>query len=337
MDRAADYGSVGWGFESLWAHRIVGQAVRCDEKQRVAWISFSWAVLLTLAKLIAGFISGSIGVISEAAHSGLDLVAAGMTVFAVRRSSRPADADHHFGHGKYENLSALFETLLLFVTSAYILWEAVERLRSSTVPEQSVFALVVMLASIIVNIERSRTLRRVAKAQGSQALLADAVHFEADAVTSLAVLVGLFASALGVGWADPVAAFVVALVIVASATRLLRQTFDALLDRAPSGVREQVLERILSVPGVLDAGDVRVRPQGSTLHVDAVVRASGQETLADAHALAGRVEHAVREAFPDADVNVHMEPGPVESAGADGPKHEGRVEPAPPRIRRTSR
>ncbi|MBM4395533.1 MAG: cation transporter [Deltaproteobacteria bacterium] len=279
-----------------------------DAKGRVAWVSLAAAAVLTSAKLIAGLATDSIGVLSEALHSALDLVAAVMTVFAISRSGRPADADHQFGHGKYENLSALFETLLLVATCAWIVWEAVERLEEGRAPESSPWAFAVMLLSIAVDVQRSRALMRVAREYGSQALEADALHFSSDVISSCAVIAGLALSAAGLGWADPLAALAVAGVVLVAAVRLIGRSVDALLDRAPAGAREAVRTRIGSVEGVIGEAEVRVRPQGPVLHVDAVVHVDGRSTLDEAHAVASRVEDAVRESFPGADVNVHVEP-----------------------------
>lgn len=294
-----------------------------DEKRRVAWISLACAVVLTSAKLIAGLATGSIGVLSEALHSALDLVAAAITVFAVSQSDKPADADHHFGHGKYENLSALFETLLLVLTCGWIVWEAVERLIEGRGPQTSVWSFAVMAFAIVVDFERARALRRVAFRHQSQALEADALHFSSDIVSSIAVIAGLALAAAGLPWADPVAALVVALVVLVAAARLVRRSIDALLDRAPVGAREAVRACILSVPDVASDSEVRVRPQGAVLHVDAVVRMDGRHSLDHAHEVSTRVEEAVRESFPGADVNVHVEPRAPRGAG----KPEGPEDP----------
>jgi cation diffusion facilitator family transporter len=288
-----------------------------DGKFRVAMRSFQWAILLTTTKLIAGIITGSLGILSEALHSGLDLVAAGVTVYAVSASSRPADAEHQFGHGKFENLSALFETVLLVATSAWIIWEAVERLAGQG-PDVTVtsWSFGVMAFSIWVDFHRSRELRRAAIEHNSQALEADALHFSSDILSSLAVIAGLAGVALGAPWADPVGALAVAVVILSAAGRLIKRSIDALLDRAPAGASEAIARRILQVPGVSGATNVRVRPQGPTLHVDVVVRLDGRISLDEAHAAATAVETVVVEAYPGADVNVHVEPR------GDGPKSD---------------
>jgi len=280
-----------------------------DEKLAVALNSLLWAVALTSAKLITGLITDSLGVLSEALLSGLDLVAAAVTVYAVHQSAKPADADHQFGHGKVENLSALFETLLLLVTCVWIISEAVERLAAGHPPPlTSPWSFGVMLFAIGVDVHRARALARVAHKHGSQALEADALHFSSDVWSSTAVIVGLIAAAFGVWWADPVAALSVAAVILLAVWSMIRRSLDALLDRAPPGANEAVRRLIETVAGVRGSGDVRVRGQGHILHVDAVVRVDGARTLDEAHEVASAVERAVRGTFPGADVNVHVEP-----------------------------
>ncbi len=280
-----------------------------DEKLQVALGSLAWAVLLTTTKLIVGVITGSLGILSEALHSGLDLVAAGVTVFAVRASSRPPDADHQFGHGKFENLSALFETLLLVGTSGWIIHEAVLRLAGDSVEILNTpWSFAVMAMSIGVDWHRSHVLKRAAVKYHSQALEADALHFSTDILSSLAVIGGLVGAWLGWAWADAVGALAVALVILTAAGQLIRRSVNDLLDRAPAGVQQALAARIRAVPGVSGVSEVRVRPQGPTLHVDVVVRLDGRITLIDAHATASAVEETIRASYPGADVNVHVEP-----------------------------
>jgi cation diffusion facilitator family transporter len=287
-----------------------------DAKFAVAVSSLLWAVVLTVTKLIVGLITGSLGILSEALHSGIDLAAAGVTVFAVVQSARPADDDHQFGHGKFENLSALFETLLLVGTSAWIIREAVLRLLGDAPPTIAVtpWSFAVMAFAIVVNLHRSRALGRAARDHRSQALEADALHFSSDVLGSAAVIAGLAATALGLAWADAAGALAVAVVILVSAARLIRRSVDDLLDRAPAGAAAAVRDCIHAVPGVSARTEVRVRPQGSVLHVDAVVRMDGRHTLEHAHDVATDVETAVRAAFPGADVNVHLEPDPGPAA-----------------------
>ncbi len=212
------------------------EAVR--EKKNIALSSVLAAVLLTAMKLVVGLMTNSLGLLSEAAHSGLDFLAALITYFAVTVSDRPPDEDHQYGHGKMENVSALFETILLLVTCGWIIWEAVTRLvtRTSHV-EASAWAYVVVAISIAIDFTRSRALSRVAKKHHSQALEADALHFSSDIWSSLTVLAGLFCVSLGYSSVDSIAALAVALLVLFVSYRLGRRTIDALMSlNLPAGV-----------------------------------------------------------------------------------------------------
>src|SRR5215468_4560509 len=229
------------------------------EKRSVAGNSVLAALAITALKITVGITSGSLGILSEAAHSGLDLVAAVVTFFSVRVSDKPADADHQYGHGKVENFSAFIETGLLLLTCAWIIYEALKRLFFHHVEiEPSVAAFLVMLLSIAVDGWRSHALGRVARKYDSQALEADALHFATDVWSSSVVIVGLalvlIGRTYGVDWlraADPVAALFVAGVVISVSWRLARRTIDALLDAAPAGVRNQIMNGLATVDGVL--------------------------------------------------------------------------------------
>ncbi|MBP7126673.1 cation transporter [Myxococcota bacterium] len=297
-----------------------------DRKVQVAASSVIWAVVLTSTKLIVGLLTGSLGILAEALHSALDLLAAGMTLYAVRQSARPADREHPFGHGKFENFSAFVETLLLVITSAWILWEAQERLRDPAFsgPRTSVWGFLVIGFAIWVDWHRSRALGKVARETGSQALEADALHFQSDILSSGAVLLGLLGAALGFPQADPIAAVVVALVVLHVAWGLIRRSVDALLDRAPEGVEDDVRRRVRGVEGVEQVDSVRVRTSGPDLHAEVVVRLDGGQPLTWAHEVTDRVEAAVREGYPDARVTVHAEPTAPEVPRSGNGEEESR-------------
>jgi cation diffusion facilitator family transporter len=292
------------------------------EKRLVALSSVVAAVGLTSLKIIVGLFTGSLGILAEAAHSGLDLVAALMTFFAVRVADRPADATHTYGHGKVENLSAFLEGGLLLVTAAWIIYEAVRRLLFHEGHiDPSVWAFLVMGISIVVDATRSRALMKVAKAQGSQALEADALHFRTDIWSSAVVIVGLAAvklgQTLGTPWlerADSVAALGVSLIVIWVSFRLVKQTLDALLDRAPARLGETLERAALSVEGIIDVRRVRVRRAGNKLFAELVVGAPRTATFERSHAVTEAVERAaletVRRETPQADVDVvvHVEP-----------------------------
>jgi cation diffusion facilitator family transporter len=292
---------------------ITGQ----KEKQRAATNSAIAAVGLTVFKLVVGLLTGSLGILAEAVHSGLDLVAAIMTAFAVRLADKPADEDHLYGHGKVENLSALLETLLLLLTCVWIITSAVGRLQSGKIDiEVSLWSFVVMLTSIGVDLSRSRMLYRTAKRYHSQALEADALHFSTDIWSSAVVILGLVSVKVGEGrpelhwlvYADAVAAIVVAVIVVIVSIRLGRRTLAGLLDEAPTGLRERISEVVSGVTGVRGCRNIRARHSGPRLFIDLVILADGRQSLAAAHHLTEQVERAIQDLLPEADVTVHPEP-----------------------------
>ena len=287
------------------------------EKQAAALRSLLAAVGLTAFKIVVGLATGSLGILAEAAHSGLDLVAAGLTFVAVRLSGRPADREHLYGHGKIENLSALAETLLLLLTCAWIVWEAVHRLRTHhTEIQVTVWSFVVMLTSIVVDISRSRLLSRAARKYHSQALEADALHFTTDVWSSSVVIVGLAAVKAGDWWprllflrnADAIAALGVSALVVWVSVRLGRRTLDALIDKAPEGMDQRIVAAVEGVEGVRNCHNVRMRYSGPILFIDLHVLVDGAQSLAHAHLLTETIEEVIRGFAPNADVTVHPEP-----------------------------
>lgn len=288
------------------------------DKQWVALTSVAAAILLTALKIVVGLATNSLGILSEAAHSALDLGAAIMTLLAVRYSDKPADEQHLYGHGKIENLSALFETLLLLGTCAWIIMEAVERLTAKPVHvEPTVWAFGVMVVSIVVDYRRSRALGRAAREHNSQALEADALHFSTDIWSSIVVILGLTGVLLGTrlpqhaGWlnkADAVAALGVAAIVIVVSLRLGRRTLQGLLDTAPAGLSERIKPEVESMAGVADCHRIRVRSAGPYLFVDVHVLIDGNITLNEAHALTDLIEERIQAILPNADVTVHPEP-----------------------------
>src|SRR6266516_1310946 len=216
--------------------------VMADIKQKVALSSIAASAGLTTAKAVVGVMSGSLGLLSEAAHSLIDLGANVMTYFAVRTSGKPADAEHHYGHGKVESVTALIETALLFVLAGVVIWEAIKRLMSAQPPEvaATLWAFAVIALSIVFDFFRARVLSRTAERTSSHALAADALHFDSDMWSSLAVLVGLFGIALGYSWADSIAAMAVSVMICIAGWRLGRRTIDTLTDTAPAGAADKI-------------------------------------------------------------------------------------------------
>lgn len=293
------------------------------EKRLVALSSVGAAIGLTGIKFVVALLTGSLGLLAEAAHSALDLVAALMTFFAVRVADKPADATHNYGHGKVENLSAFLESVLLLLTALWIIYEAIQRLLFHTQEvEISVWAFVVMIIAVVVDFTRSRALLRVARKLGSQALEADALHFSTDIWSSLMVIVGLAIVAIGRTWhlpawlvqADAVAALGVSLLVIWVSLRLARETIDALTDHAPQEVDEQLRQTIQNVTHVAEVRRVRARRAGNKLFADVVIAAPRTFTFEQIHDLSERVESAatktVRQLSPnnEIDVLVHVEP-----------------------------
>jgi cation diffusion facilitator family transporter len=285
-------------------------------KRRVALQSMLAAAAMTVLKLVAGLLSGSLGVLSDAAHSGLDLVGAMLTFFSVRVSDKPADETHTYGHAKFENLSAFVEAGLMAVSCAWIIFEAMQRIfRHDAVVRHSLWPVLVLVTSIAVDWWRSRELGAVAREFKSTALAADAFHFASDIWSTLAVLAGLGLSWLGsemhVGWlsyADPVAAILVSLLILRLTWKLTRETSEVLLDAAPVEMRESILREVGAVEGVLAIEQARVRRAGSATFADLTLALPRSFTFEHTNELVQATTDAVHRVVPDADVVVHTVP-----------------------------
>ncbi len=293
------------------------------EKVVVALSSVGAAIGLTSLKIVVALLTGSLGILAEAAHSGLDLVAALMTFFAVRVADRPADASHNYGHGKVENLSAFLESGLLALTAVWVIYEASRRLLfQEGHVEVSIWAFMVMFISIIVDFTRSRVLLRVARKLESQALEADALHFSTDIWSSSVVIAGLLVVYLTsifhlpawLGQADAIAALGVSGIVLWVSLRLARETIDALVDRAPEELAEQIKQHIDQLDGVAEVRRIRVRRAGNKFFADVIIAAPRTFTFEQIHDLSERVEKVamerVRMNSPHAEVDivVHVEP-----------------------------
>ena len=287
------------------------------EKNSAALTSVIAAIGLTAFKLVVGISTGSLGILAEAAHSSLDLVAALVTMVAVRFSGRPADESHNYGHGKVENLSALFETMLLLVTSAWIIYEAIQRLVNNKVEvEVTVWSFIVMVVAIIIDATRSRVLYNAARKYDSQALEADALHFSTDIWSSSVVILGLIGVLVservsGLAWmrqADAVAAMGVAGIVIFVSYNLGKRTIAGLLDTAPKGLDEKIKAVAASMPSVLDCHQIRVRNSGPGVFIDAHILVDSSLDLATVHKLTDEIEIAIHNIVPRADVTVHPEP-----------------------------
>ncbi len=287
------------------------------EKGLVALSSVGAAIFLTVFKIVVGVATGSLGILAEAAHSALDLVAAIITFFAVRISDKPADETHLYGHGKVENFSALVETALLLITCVWIVSEAIDRLLfESRHVDPSIWAFLVMFVSIAIDLSRSRALSRVAKKYRSQALEADALHFSTDIWSSAVVVLGLALVGLGeltrqqtlFVKADALAALIVALIVIGVSVRLGARAMDALLDRAPRGLAGEIGAAAAKVEGVRAVKSARVRGVGSQVFADLQIDVPRRLSFEESHAVESRVEEVVRQIAPEADVVVHANP-----------------------------
>src|SRR5580693_8887039 len=274
-----------------------------NAKSRVAAISIIASAAMAAAKFLVGIAIGSLALISEALHSSVDLVATVVTWMVVRVSGKPADDEHHYGHGKFESLSALGVIAMLYVLAGGILVESWSRLREGAAPPTlSAIPFIVLLVDIAVNFWRARALHRTARATRSQALAADALHFASDVLGSLAVIIGLALSGLGYAWGDAAAAIGVAVVISLLGLRLARSTVETLLDRAPEGVSEKAIAAIRAVPGVVDTERLRVRMVGPTHFIDAIVQVPRTYPIDRIDEIKRKAQAAVTRAFDDADL-----------------------------------
>jgi cation diffusion facilitator family transporter len=298
---------------SIESSRIAGFSA---EKQRVALHSMLAAAAMTLLKLGAGLVSGSLGVLSDAAHSGLDMVGSMLTFFSVQVSDRPADEDHTYGHGKFENFSSFGEVLLMAVSSFWIIWEAIQRILHPTHELQNlVWPVAVVLTSIGVDLWRSRRLQVVADRTGSTALATDAFHFASDIWSSAAVLAGLAASWVGahfgiaaLRFADPLAAVVISLLILRLTARLGREAISVLLDEIPKETRLRLITDVEQLPGVLGVEKVRVRRAGANYFADLTLALPRRYTFEHTGELVREATEAVQRTLPEADVVIHTVP-----------------------------
>lgn len=272
-------------------------------KSRVAAISIFASAAMAAAKFAVGIAIGSLALISEALHSSVDVVATVITWLVVRVSDRPADEEHHYGHGKLESISALGVIAMLYVLAGGILVESYSRLREGVPPPAiSAIPFIVLLVDIAVNYWRARALHRTARDTKSQALAADALHFASDVLGSIAVIIGLALSGLGYAWGDSAAAIAVAVMIALLGLRLARSTVETLVDRAPEGASEKAAAAIRAVPGVIDVERLRVRMVGSTHFVEAIVQVPRTFPIDRVEEIKRNAQAAVSGALDDADL-----------------------------------
>jgi cation diffusion facilitator family transporter len=291
------------------------QNLEVREKKRAALLSVASAVVLLSLKTFLVVRTGSLGVLSEALHSGLDFLAAIITYLSVRMSDQPADEEHPYGHGKFENFSAFVETALLLITAVFIIYEGIDRLFYHHVHIQpSVVALLILLVALSIDITRAKALGHVARKYHSEAIEADALHFSTDVWSTIVVIAGIGLVWAGETWnlpwlvyADSIAGLAVAGVILWVGSRLGRRTLDALVDAAPEGLRQEIARAVARMEGVLDVDRVRVRRAGNRHFVDATVSVARTTSLEQVHALSDAIEKRIGEIVPS-DVMVHAEP-----------------------------
>ncbi len=253
--------------------------------------------------------TGSLGILSEALHSGLDLVAAVITYFSVSVSDKPADQEHNYGHGKVENLSALIETFLLLITCVWIVYEASNRLLSgNTHIEISAWSYIVVISSIIVDISRSRALHRVAKKYNSQAIEADALHFSTDIWSSAVVLLGLICANFGFYFADSIAALMVAVIVLVICYKLGRRAIDVLLDKAPHGTIILVKNTLAEFPAIKHFHSLKVRTAGADTFIKVNIHLEPDLSLLQVHEICDTIEKEIGSRIDRSEVYIHAEP-----------------------------
>jgi cation diffusion facilitator family transporter len=288
-----------------------------NEKQVVALSSVIAAVFLTTVKIVVGVVTGSLGILSEAAHSTLDLFAAIVTLFAVKLSDKPADEDHNYGHGKIESFSALIETILLLATCGWIIYEAVERLffGKTIAITGTYWGIGVMVLAIVIDASRSRALKKTAEKYGSQALEADALHFSTDVWSSSVVIGGLAMVQIGkwtqlpiFEYADPIAALGVSILVIVVSVKLGKRTIDVLLDTAPQGMITNIIHEVNGVNGVLEVAGVRVRPSGPNFFIDLDIGLNRNESHRVIHSIVNEVRERIKHRFPNSDIMISTFP-----------------------------
>jgi cation diffusion facilitator family transporter len=279
------------------------------EKLKVAITSIIASTALATFKIVLGFSTNSLGILSEAFHSGLDIMAALMTLYAIRMVMKPPDLKYTYGYAKVESVSSLSEIILLFAAAGWIFYEGIERILFKNVqPEITIFSFIIMFVSIGIDFGRSRALYRTARKYGSQALEADALHFKTDMISSSIVIVGLlFVFSFHIPKADAYAAVTVAGMMIYTSLGLGRRTLDVLLDKAPKGAYQRVLEAVSGLEGVDRAHDIRIRKMGSETFVDMHIGVPRTSTHDKAHKVATLVEEKVRQVLPATDVLVHVD------------------------------
>jgi len=293
---------------------MIALTIEAKEKRNAALSSVIAAIFLTSFKFIVGITTGSLGIISEALHSSLDLIAALITFFAVSIADKPADEDHQFGHGKFENLSAFFETILLVITCIWIVQEAIRRLTTGeTEIVVNVWSFIVIITAIIIDFTRSRILFRTAKKYNSQALEADGLHFSTDILSSSVVLVGLICSYFGLYFVDSIASLGVAVIVLFISYNIGKRAIDALLDRTSISITNKITSLAKEIPQIFRVHSIKSRQSGASTLIEVTIEVDPNLSVTEGHEIATKYENLLNSNFNKAQINIHIEPYREES------------------------
>ncbi len=294
------------------------QTLETMQKTQVALLSVISNTLLVSLKLIVGIIIGSVSIISEAIHSGIDLIAAIIAFFAVKTSGKPADKEHPFGHGKFENISGTVEAILIFVAAIWILYESIHKLINPSLMEMAEMGVIIMFISTTANLFVSKMLFKVGRETDSVALLADAWHLRTDVYTSAGVMIGLgiiwlgklFFPSLNLTWVDPVAAIFVALLITKAAWDLTADSVKDLLDTSLSPDEEELIRNYIKDVSSLAYGfhGLKTRKAGGHRFIEFHLAVNPDISVKESHAISDKIEGIILEHFPRADIIIHIEP-----------------------------
>lgn len=282
-----------------------------QRKIKVALQSLYAALIITFIKILAAYFSGSLAVLSEVFNSGIDIFVCLVTIISIKYSSRPPDEDHNYGHEKVENFSALFQVFILFITSAYIIYEAINRLFGNRDVEikVNIWIIAALLISMAIDYYRAKALKKIATETKSNALEADALHFSSDILSSSVVIIGLILVYLNISKvADTIAALVVTVIIIYLGYKLSKKSIDGLMDRVPAGLYEKIRYETLLIKGVEDIMNCRIRSSGSKIYIDMTILISRLVPFSKAHDIMDSVEKKINELIDNADVVIHSEP-----------------------------
>lgn len=281
-----------------------------QEKIAVARLSVYSNTSLVILKLIAGILMLSVAVISEAIHSGIDLIAALIARYSVKKSAEPADREHRYGHGKYENLSGMIEGALIFVAAIWIIYEAVKKFIEPTKPDFLIAGMLIMGFSAVLNYIVSRRLMKVAKRTESLALEADAYHLTTDVMTSVGVFIALALIQIGgPDWLDPAVAIVVAAFIIHAAYDITRRSTEGLLDKSLPETEIRLIERVIrDHEHILNYHKLRARRMGSERQIDVHMIVSRNLSVKEGHDVVDHLEHEIRKELPGSSIIIHIEP-----------------------------